>query len=477
MANRKELSRRKLLQLGGAGVILSSLLAKNNAVAGRVKSAGKANGKIVVIGAGISGLGAARVLKDSGFEVTVIEARQRIGGRIFTDRTSLGVPIELGASWIHGISGNPLYKLALKGGIQAIDCEYDSMPQIFNNDGKELSPDAILQLKCVFSKLKKRLMHLQGALGDKDKSVAESISEIVPDLNLSPSDAVLLKHVIATDIENDYAANADRLSLRFFDEDESFTGGDYLVPPGYSRTVEYLARDLDIRMNAVVLSVDYSDSKVAIDTERAGKFTADYVLVTLPLGVLKKKTVQFTPDLPTAKQKAINELGMGIFDKVYLRLSESFWSSKYTWIEFADEQPDRWPMFFNILKFTGEPILVAFNVGHFALQLENKESPEIIADCMSVLRTMYGAKIPDPIAAKCTSWGKDPFAFGSYSYIPVNASSALYDDLGAPVNNRLFFAGEACSSKHFSSADAAYMSGLNAAKQILQSAQFSKFKE
>lgn len=468
MDDAEKISRRRLLELGGAAGSALAFFCSQQSSAKEGNSDGvRKKPKILVIGAGISGLAAAQSLHAAGCEVLVLEARDRIGGRINTDRSSLGVPIELGASWIHGISGNPLYKLAQKNKIKTIACAYESMPQIFNADGKELSPAEVIRLKAIFAKLHKRLWRLQSVEDGADRSVRDAIADILADLHLSPSDSKLMQHVISTDIENDYAINSDHLSFAYFDQDNGFTGGDYLVPNGYLEIVQCLARDLEIRKNMVVRKITYADEKVMAETDSGDKFSADYCLVTLPLGVLKKNLVHFDPALPDAKTKAINDLAMGVFDKVYLRFAKRFWSPDYTWIEYAHEQADKWPMFFNLAKFTKQPLLVAFNVGRFALELEERDSASIISQCMLVLRKMYGAEIPDPVSTKCTAWGKDPFAYGSYSYVPVNASVSLYDDLGAPVNNLLFFAGEACNSKHFSSADAAYLSGLKSSAQIL----------
>lgn len=471
MSETDSVSRRQLLKIGGSASLLAILAQQPATSQNQIleTAATKGNGKkVLVVGAGISGLAAAQSLKSNGFEVLVLEARNRIGGRIFTDKDSLGVPIELGASWIHGITGNPLYKITQDNGIKTIDCAYESMPQIFQRDGEELKPSSVAELKAAFSKLRRRLGKMHNSSMKEDRSLAGAIAELIPELKLSPRDAELIKHVISTDIENDYASNADLLSLQSFDDDESFTGGDYLVPNGYCAIVECLARSLDIRLLQVVKSIDYSVQGVAIVTASGERFAGDFAVVTVPLGVLKKRTVNFAPDLPVSKLQAIEGLGMGLFDKVYLSFKERFWSSEFTWIEYAGEQADQWPMFFNLARFCDKPVLVAFNVGRFAEQLEGQSSEEVVSACLSVLRKMYGEKVAAPIATKITSWGSDPFSLGSYSYVPVGASTALYDALGAAVDEKLFFAGEACNSEHYSSADAAYLTGEKAAQQIMK---------
>ena len=472
MSETSKVSRRQLLKIGGTSSVLGFLSLQQQLVDAQITAPGKPSPRqkscrIVIIGAGISGLAAAHLLRQQGHEPIVLEARDRIGGRIFTDRNSLGFPIDLGASWIHGISGNPLYELANGNGIKTIDCQYDSFPQIFNSSGKTLDPASVASIKKIFQELKHKLEDLKVDPSLKNSSLAEVIAKVLPSLQLRPAEAAVLKHVICTDVENDYATNVDRMSFSAFDEDECFTGGDYLVPEGYSSIVNILSKDINVKLGEIVKTIDYSNKRIEVGTTSGSQFTADFVVVTLPLGVLKKKTVEFIPRLPKAKLNAIEKLDMGVFDKVYLRFPEQFWSSQYSWIEYAGSQPDQWPMFFNLAKFYKEPILVAFNVGRFAQKLEALQDSAIVEQCMQVLRKMYGAEIPTPIATKSTSWGSDPYAFGSYSFVPVNASANLYDDLGGQVRGRLFFAGEACSSDHYSSADAAYISGVKAAKQIL----------
>lgn len=472
MRDNDPLSRRQLLKFGSGASLLAILsqqvASSQNRVLDSDTDKGLGKKSVIVVGAGVSGLAAAQILRLNGFDVIVLEARDRIGGRIFTDRESLGIPIELGASWIHGITGNPLYKLTQTNGIKTIDCDYESMPQIFQRDGQELDAASVTDLKAAFSKIRKRLSNMQRASMKEDRSLSSAIWQVIPGLKLSARNAELIKHVISTDIENDYATNAEHLSLQSFEEDESFTGGDYLVPNGYSAIVDLLARALDIRLSKVVKAIDYSGDRVKIVCASGEQFAGDFAVSTLPLGVLKQRVVAFSPDLPMSKLQAIEGLGMGFFDKVYLRFKERFWSNEYSWIEYAGEEPDQWPMFFNLARFCDKPVLVAFNVGRFAEQLEHKSEEEVVSECLAILRKMYGAKVQTPLATKCTSWGRDPFSLGSYSYVPVGASTAHYDALGAAVEEKLFFAGEACNSKHYSSADAAYLTGEKAARQIIK---------
>ncbi len=192
--------------------------------------------------------------------------------------------------------------------------------------------------------------------------------------------------------------------------------------------------------------------------------------MTLPLGVLKRGNVEFQPQLPDTKKNAISRLGVGTFNKVYLGFENTFWPEQTSWIQYMGPNSSEWPMFFSLKKYTGKSVLVAFNVGSFAEKLEGKTDSETVSSAMKVLRLISnqnGWRLSDPTAFRVTRWGGDPYARGSYSYVPVGASLSDFDSIGSQINSRLFFAGEATSSSHYMTAHAAYLSGLRAANQII----------
>lgn len=464
------------MRLAGVGtaVGLSSLTAafpdnnsENNDGKSKSEPGPQKKRKIIVIGAGIAGLSAARALSDKDCDVSVLEARTRIGGRVWTDHSSLQSPIDLGASWIHGIEKNPIYALATDNGIQLTNCDYFSKPQIFGSAGPELALREISEQATLLGKIRKIVYEEQDRLQNgKDKSVEQALEGAVARLALSKEQRKLLEHTFAIEIENDYATEASHLSLKEWDKDHAFAGPHVIFPGGYSQIAEKLAQGLNIKLECPVREVNFESSQIKVSSQAGESFEADLVLITLPLGVLKRGSVKFTPDLPDKKIKAIGQLGVGVFDKLYMRFPKRFWSLEPTWIEYAGDKAREWPVFFNLAKFKPEPILAAFNVGDFALKLEKKKQSEIVTDAMKVLRLIYGPDIPEPIASRESCWGADPYACGSYSYIPVGTPASAYDEIAEPVNDRLFFAGEACSSKNFSTVHAAYISGLKAAKAL-----------
>jgi len=187
----------------------------------------------------------------------------------------------------------------------------------------------------------------------------------------------------------------------------------------------------------------------------------------LRLGVLKAGTVAFTPPLPAAKQKAIQRLGMGVLNKLYLRFPRRFWDADAELINYIPAQHGRWAESLNMAYYTDAPVLLCFNAGIYGTATEALSDAEVVAAAMTSLRTIYGADIPAPTAHLRTRWAADPYARGSYSFAAVGSSPADRDALAAPVGGRLFFAGEATYRDYPSTVHGAYLSGRRAAANIL----------
>ena len=208
------------------------------------------------------------------------------------------------------------------------------------------------------------------------------------------------------------------------------------------------------------------DFRVTLN-KREAYLEADYVIVTVPLGVLKKGVIEFSPALPQNKLDAIAALDMGILNKVYLHFDEVFWDNNVTNIAKISEQKGHWAYWINLAPATGKPILTAFNVASFGKEIEEMTDEQIIAKAMEALQTMYGNDIGQPTDHLITRWGKDEFSYGSYSYIPKGASASMRDDLAEPVDGKVLFAGEATHSEHPSTVHGAFLSGEREADRVI----------
>ncbi len=342
--------------------------------------------RVVVVGAGMAGLGAARALHDLGYHVTVVEGRERLGGRTFTD-DSLRLPLDLGASWIHGVDGNPLTALAddlgvARGPATDWDNEIEYAP-----DGAELT-DALYA--AADEALDAVLAHAaeQSEQREEDAPLRDVVEEALADLDLDHDVEVVTRHYLNTTIEHEYAGSLEQLSTWWWDEGEGYPGEDELLPGGYVGLVDGLADGLDIRTGMAVQRIASGDEGVVVESD-VDAVGADHVVVTLPLGVLKAGTVTFEPPLPDDKATAIERLGMGLLDKVYLRFPEVFWDAEADAIGWASPDADgRWAEWLNVAKVTGEPVLLGFNAAAYAEQLEVRTDEDVVADAMAVLRTI-----------------------------------------------------------------------------------------
>ncbi len=418
---------------------------------------------VLVLGAGIAGLAAARALTEQGRSVIILEARNRVGGRMWTD-SSLGVPLDLGASWIHGVNGNPITKLAKQFGVKTVPTD-DENSIMFNADGSEHSDVEWEETESLFEEIYEEVALMQEET-ESDTSLQDAFDAVLSEYDLSDEQIRRLNYYAYLGTSLEYGADMNDLSLWEWDQDEEFGGEEVIFPGGYNQITNGLAKGLDIRLETVVKTIRYGDDGVVVETT-AGDFVADQAVVTFPLGVLKQASVKFEPPLPESKQSAIQKLAMGVLNKVYLRFPEVFWDENVETISYLGDVLGEWSDWLSFVPFTGEPVLMAFHGGDKGFALENLSDDVIVAGAMKTLQVMFGESVPEPIGVLITRWGKDPFALGAYSHIPPFASGEDYDALFEPVDDKLYFAGEATSREYPSTVHGAYLSGLAAAREML----------
>jgi len=295
-----------------------------------------------VVGAGAAGLGAADRLRQHDLEVTVVEARSRIGGRVWSN-ASLGATVDLGASWIHGVEDNPLSDLSDGADIDRVSTDYDSY-----------------------------------AVRDRRGDLV-SLDQVPPAL------------LEVAEIEHEYAADAAALSPEATEEGDDLGGGDVVFPGGYVEVPEQLLSGYDVLLDTHVESVEV-DSRATVRTA-SNDIEADAVLVTVPLGVLKARSIAFVPDLPEATWAAIDRLGMGLLNKVFLEFEDVFWDRDAHFLGHVGPSRDRFVQWVNLVPVTGRPILMAFNAGSAAEAIEELDDDQIVAEALETLRRMYPGEL------------------------------------------------------------------------------------
>ncbi|MBK8538779.1 MAG: FAD-dependent oxidoreductase [Ardenticatenia bacterium] len=420
---------------------------------------------VIVVGAGAAGLAVAERLQQAGRRVLVLEARDRVGGRVHTSRAWPDLPVDLGASWIQGSAGNPMTALAKRFGARTVATDEDAA-LVVDAGGRRLSDSRLADIYDGYEEVLEKAA-AAAEDWDRDGSLAAAVAEAVKGLDLSAADRQALDWALDFAVAQEYAAGTKDLSAWYWDEDEALGGENLLLPDGYGLLLERVAASLDIRLGQAVTRIAHGPDGVRVSGP-GGVFEADRVVVTLPLGVLKASAVTFDPPLPAGHRQAIARLGMGVLSKLWLRFDRVRWREEAHWLGALGPRPGEWTSFVNLAPQTGQPLILAFNAGDFGRRAEEMDEAKAVADCMASLRRILGPDLPDPLAWQRSAWSRDPWAHGSYSYRPPGASAKDHRLLATPVSERLLLAGEHCHARHPATVHGAWLSGLAAAEQVLE---------
>ncbi len=447
------MQRRKFIQtsLKGAGAVLlgPALLASCD------KGAAVADKKVIVVGAGISGLAAARELHDYGFQVSLLEAQDKVGGRLCTNRT-LGIPFDEGASWIHGINGNPIADLAQKAGMTTFHTDDESRKN-YDLGGLPRSAPSYDAAEETLYDILDTLMN-SGSPGQSFQTVFNA---------QYPAYAAdrLWRFLLSTYVTFD-TGDLNQLSSLLYNEGEEYGGIEKIAVNGYDTLANYLAQGLDVQLNQRVSAIDFSGEGVKV-THNGLVSEAHYAIVTVPLGVLKNNRIQFTPALPAAKKNAIQKVGMNCVNKFLLTWEAAFWDD-VQYISYTPDTPDKFNYFVNVNKFhPASNALMTFAYAGYGRQTETMTDDQVVAEIMGHLRDIYGSSVPNPVRMLRTRWNTNENAYGAYSFTAVDTAMQHFEDLAESVDDKLFFAGEHTEVDYFSTVHGAYLSGLREAEKIM----------
>ncbi|OIW07786.1 hypothetical protein TanjilG_03573 [Lupinus angustifolius] len=434
---------------------------------------------VIVIGAGLAGLAAARQLMRFGFKVTVLEGRKRAGGRVYTKKMEGGnrlcAAADLGGSVLTGTLGNPLGIVARQLGEMLYKVR-DRCP-LYSLDGKPVDPDMDMKVESAFNRLLDKASRLRQLMGEVSVDVSlgaalETFRQLYT--HAVNDEEINLFNWHLANLEYANAGLLSNLSLAFWDQDDPYDmGGDHcFLPGGNGKLVQALSENVPILYEKTVHTIRYGSDGVQV-IAGSQVFEGDMAVCTVPLGVLKKGSIKFIPELPQRKLDGIKRLGFGLLNKVAMLFPHVFWEMDLdTFGHLSDDPSSRGEffLFYNYATVAGGPLLIALVAGEAAHKFESMPPTDAVTQVIQILKGIYepkGINVPEPIQTVCTRWASDPFCFGSYSNVAVGASGDDYDILAESVGDgRLFFAGEATTRRYPATMHGAFLSGLREAANM-----------
>jgi polyamine oxidase len=428
--------------------------------------------RVVVVGAGIAGLTAANALSTAGVDCVVLEARERIGGRLHTIDLA-GTPVDLGGSWIHHPVGNPLRAFADQVGLTCRAGDPQSALTGFDcATGHRLSRAEVeATLTMLYETFPASIERLQADLDGSDLPMSQAIETFVAGADLSPELARQARQGLRSVIEAESADRPERQSVRWMWHEMEYGGGFFgdLPEGGYRQVVEAMATGVDVRLGVEVTEISHSGNGVQVQCADGSVVAGSHVVVTVPLGVLKRGTPTFAPPLPDDRLAAIEELGFGRLEKVAVTFDRPFWRDaglSHLMLYPSDpDQPTAWAV--DLDAFGAGPTLSCF-VFHSIARAVTRQSDERAAQWfLDQLAQAIGEPCPRPTAIAVTRWGDDPYAGGAYTHVPPGSDPSVIDRLGEPIDGRVLFAGEHTQSARVAYADGAMSSGIREAERLL----------
>jgi monoamine oxidase len=427
--------------------------------------------RVLVVGAGIAGLTVANALARAGTECVVLEARDRAGGRLHTADLA-GSPVDLGGSWIHMPAGNPMSAFARQAGVPCHSA--NPVPEMAGFDCAENRRLSAAETEAVLALYEEVFPEVAGPLAAEigpDASAADGIEAFVATADLAPGPARRARQMLYGVIEAESADLAERQSLRWMWNELEYDGNYLGDAPtgGYRRLVDAMATGVDLRLGVEVTDVAISAAGVRVRSADGSSQAGSHVVVTVPLGVLKRGAPRFSPGLPPDRLAAIGRLGFGRFEKVVLRFDEPFWrAAGFPHLIIFPRDPGEWVVWaVGLDAFGAGPVLVFFAFHSAAGRVMSAGREGAVRWALGLLAEAIGGPCPEPAEVAVTSWATDPYACGAYTHIPPGASPADADLLGEPVGGRLLFAGEHTQSARLAYADGALTSGIREAKRLL----------
>ncbi|MEO1140513.1 MAG: FAD-dependent oxidoreductase [Pseudomonadota bacterium] len=409
------------------------------------------NPDVVIVGAGAAGLQAGRTLAHKGVSFVIVEAADRVGGRAYTESATFGSPVDHGCSWISGASNNPFTRIGNEGGFTLVD-HTNAGTDLFDLDGNRAADDEWAAHDRAWGTIERAL----NRAGREGKDVAAA--SVVPE---TPYGAAVRSWMGAMD----YGVDFDQISTADYWNGAS-SQPSFIVKEGLGTIVATLAEGLPISLGTKVMAIDTSGSDVKVETSK-GTITTKACMVTVSTGVLNAEKIRFKPDLPDWKKQAASDIPMGLlmkvpmlFDGARLGLGENNWMT----YRIPEDEPGRacyfvaWPC--------GHDYLFGNIGGRFAWELYGEGQDAVVDFALEQLvRTVGSDARKHFVQGFATDWADNPLTLGAYGAVRPGAYGAR-EKLAQPIDEKLFFAGEATGGAVSALVNGAYYSGHVTAKTI-----------
>jgi monoamine oxidase len=401
--------------------------------------------EVVVVGGGAAGIAAARRLHDASIRCLLVEARPRLGGRAWTVVKGEGLVLDLGCGWLHSADRNPWCGIAVAQGATV-----DKSP----------APWSRQPLAVSFPRAEREeFQEAMASFFDRLERLAQNEADVAASAALEPGNRWNgLINALGTYISG---AEWDRVSAKDYDRYQD-SGVNWRVAEGLGTVVAAYGANLPVMLDCEVRTVDHRGKRLRIGTSK-GVIAADQAVVAVPTTLLASERLSFTPALPR-KTQAAQGLPLGLDDKLFMALDRA---EEFDRDVRVFGHTDRAATAAYHFRPRGQPMIEAYFGGTCAADLEAAGDGAFFDFAVAELQHVFGSTFGRRLKPlRIHRWGLDPLALGSYSYA-VPGSADCRATLAEPVDDRLFFAGEACSRHDFSTAHGAWQTGVAAADQVI----------
>ncbi|XP_059649135.1 polyamine oxidase 1-like [Cornus florida] len=429
---------------------------------------------VIIVGAGVSGISAAKVLAENGVDdILILEASDRIGGRIRKEGFG-GVSVELGAGWIAGVGGqqsNPVWELARNSGLRTCFSDYSNARyNIYDRSGK-IFPSGIAAdsyKKAVDSAIQK-------LRNEEANNIEAELSELSETSSNPKTPIELAIDFILHDFE---MAEVEPISTYIDFGEREFLVADergyeyllYKMAETFLMTSEGKILDSRLKLNKVVRELQHSRNGIMLTTEDGCLYEANYVILSVSIGVLQSNLIAFRPPLPRWKTEAIEKCDVMVYTKIFLKFPYKFWPSgpEKEFFIYAHERRGYYTFWQHMENaYPGSNILVVTLTNGESKRVEAQSDQETLKEAMEVLRNMFGPDIPEATDILVPRWWTNRFQRGSYSNYPIYFNEQMVHNIKEPVG-RIFFSGEHTSERFSGYVHGGYLAGIDTSKALLE---------